>query len=370
MNILIAAAGTGGHIIPALNIALYLKKTIFQHQINWVGTPNGMENTIVSKHSIAMHHIQFSGVRKKGILRWLALPITLAQATLQACQLLKKIKPDVVLVMGGYVSVPTAIAAFFKRIPLIIHEQNSIPGLANKFCSLFANKVCYAFPHSFKYHNQKKFIHTGNPINPLLNFPSQALNTNPANPFNILIVGGSLGAQKINTILPQALANLQTKLTQPLSITHQCGKNNLEKTQQHYQQHNTKANVIEFSDELPKLYQQANLIIARAGAMSVAEIASIKCPALFIPYPYAVNDHQYYNALHLTKDQQYEEYYAIIRDQSLTIENCTEKLYQLYQTIQKKSQKPLSAIDNKSALHCHLSATETIVDIIQQNMKS
>lgn len=369
MKLIIAAAGTGGHIIPGLNIALYLQQQkTSAHGIHWIGTRRGMENQLIPPHHIPMHPIDFLGVRKKGLLHWLLLPLSLFKATLQVHAILRSIQPDIVLVMGGYVSVPTAMAAYLNGIPLIVHEQNAMVGLANKFCSLFANKVCYAFEKSFKT-NQKKFIHTGNPIDAALVAQAKKKKYSPAiknNQFHILVLGGSLGAQTINTIIPEALYTLQQATHHTFSITHQCGHHHLQITQQHYQKHHLEAQVIEFSPSLPTLYARADLIIARAGAMSVAEISTIGCPALFIPYPHAVNDHQYHNAKSLIDHSsciKQKSYYAIIRDRLLTIETAFASLYMLYQHVQKDGIMPNNTPSK------HISATQSIVCIMQQTIK-
>ena len=358
MKIVLAATGTGGHIMPALNVAIYLKNEDSSHNIHWVSTPQGMENAIVKSHNISTHCVAFSGVRKKGLLRWFGLPFSLLKAIHQARKILRSLKPDIVLVMGGYLAVPVAVASRLQNIPLVVHEQNVIVGLANKIVSLFATKVCYAFEGSFPSQSKDRFIHTGNPVAAELYLKKQNKTTAKTKKcFHILVLGGSLGAQSINTILPKALAELQKKIPHSLTITHQCGQNNLQQTQRQYQQTSLQHNVIAFSPSLFECYQQADLIVARAGAMSVAEISLVGCPALFIPYPFAVDDHQYHNAQSLIKSTDNKEHYLIVRDENLQAKKVTQSLYSLYQVAQKKP-----FLTTKSV---HADAAKNLVDVMK-----
>ena len=284
---MIMAAGTGGHIYPGLTIACALhKKNI---RALWLGADQkGLENRIVSQYDIPIFYLNIQGFRGKNFFKKIKIMINFFKAVYQAYHILKQQQPDRVLGMGGYVSLPGGIAARLLGIPLFIHEQNSIAGLSNKILSHLACKVFYAFPHTFPAH--KKMILTGNPIREeILQISAKSYLHQPA---RLLIIGGSLGAKIFNDIIPPAIELLPAHLRP--DIYHQTGRQSSA-----IYNISIKATVTEFINDIEKKYAWADIIICRAGALTLAEITAIGLPALLIPYPYAVDDHQTLNAKYL-----------------------------------------------------------------------
>jgi UDP-N-acetylglucosamine--N-acetylmuramyl-(pentapeptide) pyrophosphoryl-undecaprenol N-acetylglucosamine transferase len=290
-KLLVVAGGTGGHIFPGIAVADFLKQQGWQ--VSWIGTPDRMEATVVPKHNIEIDFIDVKGVRGNGIKRLIKAPFMVMNAIFQARKILKAQRPDVVLAMGGYVTGPTGIAAKSLGIPLVIHEQNAVAGMSNRWLAKFASKVLAAFPSAFA-KGQCEVV--GNPVRASV---AQVSAKQTSIPINILVVGGSLGAQVLNRTLPAVFSALSAQTT--LNIWHQTGKNNEQKVTADYQQlglaENTK--VAEFIDDMDSAYQWADLVICRAGALTVSEIAAAGRMALFVPFPHAVDDHQTANAAYL-----------------------------------------------------------------------
>ncbi|SDB82021.1 undecaprenyldiphospho-muramoylpentapeptide beta-N-acetylglucosaminyltransferase [Acinetobacter boissieri] len=299
-HILMMAAGTGGHVFPALAVAKQLKQQ--GHRVSWLATPHGMENRLLENEDIPMYQIDIQGVRGNGVMRKLAAPFKILKAVLHAIKIMKQQKIDVVAGFGGYVAGPGGLAARALGIPVVIHEQNAIAGFTNIQLAKVAKKVCQAFPKTFRSH--PKVITTGNPVR------TEITNTlSPAwryeqrekqqQPLQILVVGGSLGAQVLNETMPIALQQLGVAL----KITHQCGQKQLEETQARYANApaNIEATVVPFIADMAQAYSDADLIICRAGALTVTEVATAGVAAVFVPLPSAVDDHQTANAQYLCK---------------------------------------------------------------------
>jgi len=296
-HVLIAAGGTGGHVYPGLAVADYLRDQ--NVKVTWVGTEKGLEHRVVPAANIPLEIISISGLRGKGLLNLFFVPFKLVVAIVQVINIFIRIKPDVVLGMGGFVSGPCGLAAFILRKPLYLHEQNAIPGLTNKVLSHMATTVMQAFPNSFK--GDKNIIALGNPIRKDISNitnPEERM-AERKDKIHVLIVGGSLGAQALNENVPQALSEV-TKELQP-AIWHQTGKNKLESTIKNYKKVNIDARVTEFIENMAEAYAWADLVICRAGALTISELANAGVAAILVPYPYAVDDHQTANATYLTK---------------------------------------------------------------------
>ena len=289
------AAGTGGHVFPALAVAKQLQQE--GCQVSWLATPTGMENRLLQQHDIPIYQIDIQGVRGNGIVRKLAAPFKILKATLSAMRYMKKLKIDAVAGFGGYVAGPGGLAARILGIPVIVHEQNAVAGFTNSQLSRISKVVCEAFPNTFE--ASPKVVTTGNPVrseitaiyNPSYRYKAR-MDVNA--PLNILIVGGSLGAQALNENVPLALKQLDV----PLNVFHQCGQNKQEATQAHYAnaKETLKVEVQPFIDDMAKAYSDADLIICRAGALTVTEVATAGVAAVFVPLPSAVDDHQTANA--------------------------------------------------------------------------
>lgn len=307
MRILIMAGGTGGHIYPALAVAKRLAQQ--GHEVHWLGAKNSMEQTIVTEQKIPLHYISVRALRGKNFLHKILAACWLLLALLQALVIIAKLKPQVVLGMGGFVTGPGGLAAYIMRKRLVIHEQNAIAGMTNQLLARFSQKILVAFPQSFPQKVRTQF--TGNPVREAFyNLPEPAIRFNKKNPgpLKILILGGSNGARALNNIIPELLMTWGTEIPLPM-IWHQAGKRNVADTQQAYkacglqidvnQLHNAGIKLVDFIQDMPNAYAWADIVICRAGALTIAEIAAAGVASILVPYPYAVDDHQTKNAQYL-----------------------------------------------------------------------
>lgn len=293
-RIIIMAGGTGGHVFPALAVGEYLLAKNWD--VSWIGTHQGMENKIVPDSGIEMDCLSVQGLRGKGLGAKINNVLLLIQAFWQAFLILRKRKPDVVLGMGGYVAGPGGLMAWLMNIPLVIHEQNRVPGTTNRLLVNKANKVLEAFPGSFI--KTKKAIFTGNPLRKeFVDFPAKSYWTKDSErAFRIFILGGSQGAKALNDVIPKTLSSLEN-----VEIKHQTGKASISEVAQQYKELSVNAEAIEFIDDMAAAYEWADMIICRAGAMTVSEVAAVGLPAIFIPLPTAIDDHQAVNARYLVE---------------------------------------------------------------------
>ncbi len=290
-RIMIMAGGTGGHVFPALAVAQLLAEKGWQ--VSWLGTRKGLESRVVPEHGIAIDWLSVVGVRGKGLLSKIKAGFMLVKACVQAAKILRQRKPDVVLGMGGFVAGPGGLMAKLMGMPLVIHEQNRVPGTTNRLLAKIANQVLEAFPGSFKKAVNAKC--TGNPLRKaFLNMPARDPRLTGQS-IKILVVGGSQGAQILNEIVPEAVSSLKD-----VQIRHQTGTAMFEQVQSRYQALAVDAQVSAFIDDMVAAYQWADLVICRAGAMTVSEIAAAGLPAILIPLPHAIDDHQTANARYLT----------------------------------------------------------------------
>ncbi|MBI1422757.1 MAG: undecaprenyldiphospho-muramoylpentapeptide beta-N-acetylglucosaminyltransferase [Gammaproteobacteria bacterium] len=296
-TVLVMAGGTGGHVFPALAVAQQMRAQGIS--VHWLGTHAGLEARVIPQAGFAIDYIRIKGLRGKSILGWLLAPLRILIAVTQALQVCLRLKPNVILGMGGFVTGPGGIAAWLLRRPLVIHEQNAIPGMTNRWLAKLAKRVLEAFPHSFAM--QDKVHHTGNPVRAgILNIakPAQRYGEREG-ALRVLIVGGSLGAQALNECVPQALARLDTGLRP--QVWHQTGRGKLTGTQQLYFEQRIDAKLVEFIDDMDAAYAWADLLICRAGAMTVSEISNVGIASILVPYPHAVDDHQTANARFLSQ---------------------------------------------------------------------
>lgn len=296
-TILIAAGGTGGHVFPALAVAEQLRSQ--KHSVIWVGTVRGIETTVVPAKNFPLFFIHARGMRGKGWLQSLWMPFVLCFALCEAIVLIAKQRPSIVLGMGGYVSGPVGLAAFLLRIPLVIQEQNARAGFTNRWLAKIAARICTGFPKTFP--QNTKTIWTGNPIRAEIALLSQVKkNSTPQDkPLHLLILGGSLGASVLNTTLPQAIALLISE-AQP-HIWHQTGTEAVITTQQAYQNYKIFAKVEAFIHPMAEAYTWADLVICRAGALTIAELTAVGLGAILVPFPHATEDHQTQNARYLSE---------------------------------------------------------------------
>ena len=300
MKILIMAGGTGGHIFPALVIA---KNLLAQgHEILWLGTKQGMEHSIVPENGLPIAYINISGLRRHGLVRKLLGPFKIIYAVSQSVKIIKNFKPDAVLGMGGYVTGPAGIAAWLAKVPVYIHEQNSTVGLTNQILAKFSTKIFEGFPDSFKKIN-RKVLFAGNPIRAdIIDIvaPEVRIDSNNTHPLKILVLGGSRGAKAINTTVTASLKNWHS--TQLPSVWHQSGVADLDEVTSQYLRLGLPAKVEPFIRDMAKAYAWADIVICRAGALTISELSSAGSASILIPYPYAVDDHQTKNAYYLSKN--------------------------------------------------------------------
>ncbi|HYH43327.1 MAG TPA: undecaprenyldiphospho-muramoylpentapeptide beta-N-acetylglucosaminyltransferase [Burkholderiales bacterium] len=295
-TLMIMAGGTGGHIFPALSVAEYAREQGWN--VVWLGARTGMEARLVPPKGYTMAWIRFSGVRRRGLLPMALLPLNLLVAFWQSARAIFTHRPGVVLGMGGYVAFPGGMMASFLRRPLVIHEQNSIAGLANRVLSRFADKVLVAFPGAFATRVQAEW--TGNPVRAEITaVPApEARFAGRAGPLRLLVLGGSQGAAALNEIIPKAIALLPAG-ARP-HVTHQSGAGHLDAVRANYERAGVNAEILAFVDDMAARYAAADLLICRAGASTIAELAAAGVPAILIPFPYAVDDHQTQNARFLS----------------------------------------------------------------------
>jgi len=286
---LVMAGGTGGHIFPGLAVAQALRAQGWQ--VHWLGAPASMESRLVPPRGFAFEAIHFSGVRGKGLVTLALLPVRLLRACWQSLQVLARVRPDVVLGFGGYISLPGGLMAWLRRTPLVLHEQNSVAGAANKVLARLAHRAFCAFPRALA-----GAQHVGNPLR--AKFLQQALPAQRfagrSGPLQILVLGGSLGAQALNNIVPQALAQLPAD-ARPV-VVHQSGEQHIEALRSAYGEAGVQAELTPFIEDTASAMAHADLVICRAGASTVTEIAAVGAAALFVPFPAAVDDHQTHNA--------------------------------------------------------------------------
>ena len=286
---LVMAGGTGGHIFPGLAVAEALRARGWR--VHWLGAPTGMEQQLVPPRGFAFEPVEFGGVRGKGPLTLFLLPLRLLRAFWQSIGVVRRVKPDVVVGLGGYITFPGGMMSVLLGKPLVLHEQNSVAGMANKVLAGVADRIFSAFPNVLK-----KATWVGNPLREaFLSQPDPATRfAGRSGPLKLLVVGGSLGAKALNTIVPQALARI-AQADRPI-VLHQSGAKQIDELRANYTAAGVEAELTPFIDETAQAFAQADLVIARAGASTVTELAAVGAAALFVPFPSAVDDHQTTNA--------------------------------------------------------------------------
>ena len=287
---LIMAGGTGGHIFPGLAVAEQLR--IHGWNVHWLGAPApSMESQLVPPRGFVYETVQFGGVRGKGLKTLALLPLKLLRAFWQSWCVVRRVKPDVVLGLGGYITFPAGMMAVLSGKPLVLHEQNSVAGMANKVLSGVADRVFSAFPHVLA---GAQWV--GNPMRDgFVNQPEPAQRfADRTGPLRVLVVGGSLGAQALNTVVPQALAKIAHD-QRPIVI-HQSGAKQIEALRAAYEDARVDAELTPFIEDTAQAFADADVVIARAGASTVTELAAVGAAAIYVPFPHAVDDHQTTNA--------------------------------------------------------------------------
>ncbi|MCO7223992.1 undecaprenyldiphospho-muramoylpentapeptide beta-N-acetylglucosaminyltransferase [Pleionea sp. CnH1-48] len=297
-NILVMAGGTGGHIFPGLAVAHALIEK--GYSIHWLGSVGGMEQELVSDDNITLHLLPIKGLRGKGMLELIKAPFRLISAISKALAIVRKTQPQLVIGFGGFASGPGGFAAGIARKPLIIHEQNATAGLTNRILARWANTVCEAFAGAFKATQATQA--TGNPLRKnIIDWVKNSEAKTVTKPLSLLIVGGSRGAKIFNDELPKLL--VEWIQNNDIRVVHQTGKGNFESVSQQYGdevQSKKLVTVTEFIHDMDQAYSDCDFVICRAGALTVSEVAAMGKPAIFVPYPWAVDDHQTMNARFLS----------------------------------------------------------------------
>jgi len=294
-RLMILAGGTGGHVFPGLAVAGALGER--GYEIVWMGTRGGIEGRLVPEAGYPIEWVKVSGFRGRGVVGWMLAPFKLMLAVYQALKIVLRVKPDLVLGMGGFVTGPGGIAAWLTRCDLVLHEQNAVAGMANRLLAPFAARLMEGFTGSFQ--GRKKVVVTGNPVRcELLGLPTpdeRLLGRKGA--LRLLVIGGSQGAVALNSKLPLELSEMVEQGR--LIVRHQAGERNLSVAKQAYSDVGVEAEVISFIDDMAEAYQWADVVICRAGALTLAELSAVGVASILVPFPFAVDDHQTRNAEHL-----------------------------------------------------------------------
>jgi UDP-N-acetylglucosamine--N-acetylmuramyl-(pentapeptide) pyrophosphoryl-undecaprenol N-acetylglucosamine transferase len=306
--ILIMAGGTGGHVFPALALARLLRAA--SHEVVWLGTQRGLEARVVPAENIAIEWLSMSGLRGKGVATLLLAPFKLLLSVWQALGVMRRRRPALVVGFGGFVTGPGGVAAWLTRRPLLIHEQNAIAGYSNRVLARLARRVLEAFPRSFPARVATTVV--GNPVRAeILAQPTPAARFAPREgAIRLLVVGGSLGAARLNTVVPFAIEQSGLQL----HVRHQAGERGIDSARAAYEEAGVQAEVTPFIDDMARAYADADLVICRAGALTISELAAVGAAAVLVPFPAAVDDHQTANAQFLVR----EGAAVLIADRELT----------------------------------------------------
>lgn len=321
-HILIMAGGTGGHVFPGLAVA---QKLIDEgHEVSWLGTATGIEAELVPKSGITLNIIDIQGVRGKGAVGLLQAPFKILHALVQSLKIINRIKPDCVLGMGGFAAGPGGIIAKLKGIPLLVHEQNAVAGTTNVILSKIATQVLQAFPNAFAHIANVRTV--GNPVRSSIKPIVKQYNNSTVEKLNVLVLGGSLGAKAINEVLPPLL----NVMLENIQVWHQAGKRHIDTVMDLYEQADLEQGehlrIDAFIDDMSAAYAWADIVICRSGAMTVSELAVAALPAVFIPFPYAIDDHQTANAKWMADDGA-----AILLEQNeMTVDSLKNILSNMY----------------------------------------
>lgn len=348
-TLMVMAGGTGGHVYPAIAVADALHAQGWK--IVWLATEGGMENRLIAGKPYDKAMMTMQGVRGKGLLGWLTLPVKLTRAFAQATKAIKQHQPDVVLGMGGFAAFPGGVMAKLAGVPLVIHEQNSVAGLTNKALAKIANRVLTGFPQALG----RKGEMVGNPVR-------EAITTLPVpetrfaehhGVLHILVVGGSLGAAALNTLLPKAFTQLPQH--ERPQIIHQAGEKHIEALKKAYAEAGVAADCRAFIQDMAEVYAWADLVICRAGALTVAELANVGAASILVPFPFAVDDHQTTNAAYLQQ-----------AGAALLIQQRDLDVTALANTLQTLDRVTCLGMAQKARALARPNATQQVAEICQQ----
>lgn len=347
--VLMMAGGTGGHVFPALAVAHELKSE--GYEVHWLGTKAGIEADLVPANGFPLHTINIAGLRGKGKFGLALAPFRIIKAVWQALSIIRSVKPLAVMGLGGYATGPGGVAAWLKGIPLLIHEQNAFAGMTNRLLQKIAAVSMQAFPGALA-----GALVTGNPVRKdVVNLPAPSDREFHSGNLRVLVVGGSLGAVALNNSVFEAMQRLPEN--ERPELRHQAGKRNIDEVAAKYKEANIQAEVTAFIDDMSAAYEWADLVVCRSGALTVSEIAAAGVAAVFVPFPFAVDDHQTANAQYLQREGA-----AIIRQQS---EMSSEWLADLWQQL-NTDRAVLRDMAKKARALAMTDATEKVVAEIRR----
>ena len=357
-SVLIMAGGTGGHVYPGLAVARALQEKGIE--VIWLGTRKGLEARVIPEAGIELEYISISGLKGRGLLHWLLAPFRVLIALFQAMRIIRRRHPSMVLSMGGFVAGPGGLMAWLMGRPLVIHEQNAIPGFTNRILSIFARRILTGFPDVFGHF--PKTLHTGNPVRESIrSMPDPGIRLQShQGPLRVLIIGGSQGARRLNQVVADVM-HLWRDESAP-EIWHQCGERLLEETRDRYGKRildKGHVRLVPFIEDMEKAYEWADLVICRAGAMTVSELACAGMASILVPFPYATDDHQTANANYLVE----RDAAVLIPEDQLSVERLHEVLHELDQN--RDVIKQMSIHAEASAMP---DATDTVSEVCREVM--
>ncbi|MCL2760028.1 MAG: undecaprenyldiphospho-muramoylpentapeptide beta-N-acetylglucosaminyltransferase [Desulfuromonadales bacterium] len=351
MKLLIAGGGTGGHLFPGIAVAEEFLSRAPENTVVFVGTEQGIESKVLPKLGYELKAIPASGIKGKSLLSKVKALGMLLYGYSESRKILKELKPDLILGVGGYVSAPALLAARGMQIPRFIHEQNAIPGVTNKLLSRFVDEIFISFEESLKFFHKDRAILTGNPLRKQITEDVAIIDGERDGRFHILVFGGSLGASRINKVMAEAASRFSS-IKDMIAIKHQTGEKDIDEVKRAYESAGIDAEVVNFIDNMAEAYRAADLVICRAGATTIAEITASGKPAIFIPFPYATDDHQRRNAEALLK----QDACGMILEVELTPEILFDRVKELID-----NPEALKAMGENARKLAHLDAAEVIV---------
>ncbi len=349
---LVMAGGTGGHIFPGLALAEALRAKGWR--VHWLGVPGSMEERLVPPRGFAFEAVQFSGVRGKGLTTLVQLPGRLLRAFWQSWQAVRRVQPDVVIGLGGYVTFPGGLMGVLAGKPLVLHEQNSVAGMANKVLARVATRIFSAYPHALP-----KAEWVGNPLRAeFLQQPAPAQRfAGRTGPLKLLVLGGSLGAQGLNDVVPQALALMPAD--QRPQVLHQSGSLHIEALRALYARLGVQGQLTPFIDGTAQAMADADLLVCRAGASTVTEIAAVGAAAVFVPFPHAVDDHQTHNARFLVEAGAA----VLVQQRDLTPESLQEIIMKSERTMLMHQAQSAKKMQKTEAVNQMVAACEQLAGV-------
>ncbi len=291
IRLLLTGGGTGGHLFPAIAAAEKFQQR-FAVEVLFIGTSRKLDGESLARYGFAARTITSAGIKGKSLMQLIKALSALPVGYFQALSILRKFRPDIVLAVGGYVTAPVIVAAKTLGIPVVLHEQNSVAGLANRKLGFFAEKICLSLPGSEKDFSAGQVVFTGNPVRDTILHQAAKEEQRTDGTTTLLVLGGSQGAHRLNLLLPQVVAQLRR---QDIRVVHQCGKKDDTAVREAYQDAGIDAEVEPFFMDMAKVYARADLVVSRAGATTLAELAVLGKPAILVPYPHAADNHQQKN---------------------------------------------------------------------------